>query len=63
VWRHKDVNPHILLHDGFVAFDSLQSKKVTYTRIVNLTVRPTTSWDTRKGEEFSERGPKFLNYV
>jgi len=24
---------------------------------------PWPAWDTRRGEEFSERGPKFLNYV
>jgi len=24
---------------------------------------PLPAWDTRGGEEFSERGPNFLNYV
>jgi len=27
MWRHKDFKPHIHSHDGFVAFDSLQSDK------------------------------------
>jgi len=27
---------HIPLRDGFVAFDSLQSERVAYTRIVDL---------------------------
>jgi len=26
-------------------------------------IRPVTSFDTRRGEEFSEWGPNFLNYV
>jgi len=30
---------------------------------VRVSPGPQPAWDTRRGEEFSERGPKFLNYV
>jgi len=39
-WRRFWYEPHIISRDGFVAFDSLQSEKVTNTRIVNLAVQP-----------------------
>jgi len=39
-WRRFWFEPHIISRDGFVAFDSLQSEKVTKTRIVNLAVQP-----------------------
>ena len=39
-WRRFWFEPHIISRDGFVAFDSLQSEKVTNTRIVNQAVQP-----------------------
>jgi len=38
-WRRFWFRPHILSHDGIVAFDSLQSEKVRNTGIVNLDCR------------------------
>ena len=39
-WRRFWFEPHIISRDGFVAFDSLQSEKVTNKPIVNLAVQP-----------------------
>ena len=40
-WRRFWFESHIISRDGcFIAFDSLQSEKVTNTRIVNLAVQP-----------------------
>jgi len=31
--------------------------------VANIIGRPYLDWDTREGEEFTEKGPNFLNYV
>jgi len=38
MWRNQIATPHILSRDGIVAFESLQSERVTNARIVNLPV-------------------------
>ena len=73
-WRRFWFESHIISRDGFTAFDSLQSEKVTNTRIVNLAVQPvgcvlhdvfcSCVWDFysrgKRAATWSPRVPNFL---